>query len=131
MAKGDSNIPLNSRKNKRIFRLTKSSQTQEAKTAIMFIFPALILLIIFWIYPMFNAFYLSMQEYNMISSIKKFIGTQNYMNLIQDEAYKESLLHSLYFTVVVIPVQTAISLGLALLVKKVIPGIGLFRSVYF
>src|SRR5690606_35882554 len=39
--------------------------------------------------------------------------------------------NALYFAGVVIPLQTAIALGLALLVKKPFRGVGVFRTIYF
>ncbi len=104
---------------------------QESRAAYLFIFPAFILLALFIFYPMFRALLISFQNYNLISTRSSFAGMDNYAKLFTDRDFGASLWHSFYFTLVVLPVQTAISLGLALLVQRKFRGVGFFRTVYF
>ena len=104
---------------------------QESCAALLFIAPAFVLLAVFIFYPMFRALLISFQNFNLISAQASFAGFANYGKLLQDEAFGASLWHSFYFTIIVLPVQTAISLGLALLVQKKFRGVGFFRTVYF
>ncbi|GAA1135885.1 carbohydrate ABC transporter permease [Nesterenkonia lutea] len=64
-----------------------------------------------------------------------FMGLTQYVRILTDPdvsgQFLDALLHNLIFAAVVVPVQTALALALALLVKKNIPGIGIFRSLYF
>ncbi|WP_223066157.1 carbohydrate ABC transporter permease [Paenibacillus caui] len=103
----------------------------EQRTALWFILPAFLLLLVFVFYPMIQAFIISFQNYSLISSNKSFVGLDNYVQLFRDKEFLSSLAHSFYFAVIVIPVQTCISLGLALLIQKRRPGTGLFRTFYF
>ncbi|MGP4060391.1 carbohydrate ABC transporter permease [Halobacillus sp. H74] len=96
-----------------------------------FVTPVVILLIIFMLYPMIQAFIISFQEYNLISSNKELIGLDNYKNLLQDPEFLASLRHSFYFAAIVVPVQGAISLGLALLIQKNSPVNAVFRTIFF
>ncbi|UUZ97339.1 sugar ABC transporter permease [Paenibacillus sp. P25] len=50
---------------------------------------------------------------------------------MKDRAFFKSLGNSFYFAVIVIPIQTSIALGLALLVQKKTAAAGLFRTLYF
>jgi len=106
---------------------------QESRAAILFIIPAFVLLAVFIFYPMARALLISFQNYNLIggASSASFAGLSNYKSLLSDESFGTSLWHSFYFALIVIPVQTAIALGLALLVKRPLRGVGLFRTVYF
>jgi len=104
---------------------------QESRAAYLFIVPAFALLAVFIFYPMVRALIISFQNYNLISAQSSFAGFANYGKLFEDGAFGASLWHSFYFTLVVLPVQTAISLGLALLVQKKFRGVGIFRTVYF
>ncbi|RED65024.1 carbohydrate ABC transporter permease [Cohnella lupini] len=104
---------------------------QESRAAYLFIFPAFLLLALFIFYPMFRALLISFQNYNLISTRSAFAGLDNYAKLFTDRDFGASLWHSFYFTLVVLPVQTAISLGLALLVQRKFRGVGFFRTVYF
>lgn len=104
----------------------------ETRAALLFLAPAFLLLVLFVFFPMFRALWISFQYYNLINNASaEWIGLDNYRNLLQDESFRASLFHSFYFAAVVIPVQTAIAFGLALLVRGKFKGVGFFRTVYF
>lgn len=108
-----------------------SEKKNEALAAYLFILPALILLIIFLLIPMVQAFQNSFYDYNLISSKKIFTGLSNYKKLISDTNFLTSIKNSFYFGLIVIPIQTTLALGLALLIKKSFRGVGIFRTIYF
>lgn len=103
----------------------------EELTAWWFVLPALALLTIFVFYPMVQAFVISFQNYNLVGSTRSFVGLDNYTALLRDREFFRSLKHSLYFAVIVIPVQTSIALGMAMLIQKKFALTGFFRTVYF
>lgn len=103
----------------------------EERTAWWFVLPSFALLLIFVFYPMLQAFVISFQNYNLVGSTRSFIGLDNYKNLVTDREFLASLRHSFHFAIIVIPIQTSISLGLALLVQKKFALTGLFRTLYF
>ena len=61
----------------------------------------------------------------------KMIGIENYQKLFQDKNFWMALKNTVYFTVVVVPVQCILALGLALLVSKKFRGVAIFRTMYF
>jgi multiple sugar transport system permease protein len=60
-----------------------------------------------------------------------FAGFSNYAALFTDPVFWQSLKTTLVFNLIINPVQTAVALGLALLVNIKVPAIGLFRSIFF
>jgi len=106
-------------------------EKQESRAAFGFIVPAFALLAVFIFYPMLHALWISFQNYNLIAAHSSFAGWGNYRKLFSDGTFGASLWHSFYFTLIVLPVQTALSLGLAMLVQKKFRGVGFFRTVYF
>lgn len=108
-----------------------SFRRQEEWSAYAFILPAIAGLAIFTFYPMISAFIYSFKDFNLISPNSHFIGLDNYIELVKDRQFLDSLIHSFHFAIVVIPVQTALALGLALLVQKTAWYSGLFRTIYF
>jgi ABC-type sugar transport system permease subunit len=60
-----------------------------------------------------------------------FINFENYIKLFQDKDFWQAFKNTIYFTVVVVPVQTALALGLALLVAEKTRGVAFFRTMYF
>ncbi|MDD9271666.1 carbohydrate ABC transporter permease [Paenibacillus sp. GCM10023248] len=103
----------------------------EQATAFWFILPAIALLLVFVFYPMLQAFVISFKNYSLVGAGDVFVGWDNYVQLMKDQAFINSLKHSFYFAVIVIPVQTSIALGLALLIQRKTAGTALFRTLYF
>src|SRR4051812_46950884 len=93
------------RRNRGLSRL----RWDEAKWAYIFLLPNLIIFFIFTIYPVFASFYYSLNEWTLQSPMK-FIGLTNYANLFGDEIFHEVLFNTFYYTLGVIPVQTALAL---------------------
>ncbi len=98
--------------------------------------PAVLLLIAFVAVPFLAAIGFSL--YNVRLGDPRdpnFMGVEQYARIFTDPnisaQFLSALLHNLIFAAIVVPVQTALALGLALLVKKTIPGVGIFRSLYF
>ncbi|MEV0742548.1 sugar ABC transporter permease [Streptomyces sp. NPDC050549] len=64
-----------------------------------------------------------------------FFGLEQYRRLLTDPdlsgPFLRALLNNLTFAVVVVPVQTALALGLAILLNRKLKAIGLFRSFFF
>lgn len=113
-------------------RINKNTyERQESRAALWFILPATLLLALFIFYPMISAFFISFKKMNLINPQSSFVGFGNYIMLLKDASFIKSVMNSIYFAAVVIPLQTAIALGLALLVKKKFRGIGIFRTIYF
>ncbi|UKS27886.1 sugar ABC transporter permease [Paenibacillus sp. HWE-109] len=112
-------------------RKSQSFRKHEQATAFWFIFPAIALLLVFVFYPMLQAFIISFKNYSLVGAGDVFVGMDNYVHLMKDRAFFNSLKHSFYFAIIVIPIQTSIALGLALLIQKKTATAGLFRTLYF
>lgn len=100
--------------------------------AVIFLAPAVIMLSIWFVYPLIQSFLISFQDFNyMFKDRAKFIGFGNYISLFQDKEFYQALFHSLVFVAVVVPVQTFLSLLLAVLVNSKIKGRGFFRTAFY
>lgn len=116
----------------RVERKRPTYETQKRWLGIIFSLPALVLLFIFLILPVILAFSYSFMDYNMLNPDgKEFTGLDNYMRLFQDAIFLTSLKNTLYFTALVVPIQSAVALGLAILVNKKVKVAGLGRLFFF
>lgn len=93
--------------------------------------PLLIGLLVFTFIPIFWSIVLSFFNARRTVTPTEFIGLNNYINLFQDEAFRQTLVTGTLFAFFIIPTTFCISLGLALLVNSVRWGRGFFRSVFF
>ena len=104
---------------------------REAMWGIIFAIPWLLGLVIFVIGPMFYSFYLSFTKYDAVSS-PEWLGVTNYVRaFIGDDLFWPSLGRTFHYALVVVPLGTAGSLVLAMLLNRGQPGTALFRTFFF
>ena len=111
-----------------------ANQRKEAMVAWLFSAPALILLIIFLAIPFLMAIGLSFTDQRLIPNPNlptQIVGFRNYIRLFEDEAFIRGLLNNFYFVLVVVPIQTALALFLAILVNQSIKAVNTYRTMYF
>ena len=109
----------------------KKSRTQKTITAFIFIIPIMILFGIFRIYPILYSIYISFFDWNLLSSVKPFIGLGNYFVIFKDSVFLIALGNTLIYVIATVPFVFVISLSLALLFNNKIKFLGLFRAIYF
>lgn len=108
--------------------------TRQQLTPWLFAAPGLVLLLVFLIVPFALAFAFSFTDQRLIGNDDlgtKFVGARNYLRLFDDDSFWAALKNNFFFVVVVTPVQSAIALGLALLVNQKLAGTRFFRTIYF
>jgi multiple sugar transport system permease protein len=95
--------------------------------------PALIGLLLFLGIPTLLAFLLSFTNARLISPTgPSFVGIDNYTRAFtNDPTFVRSLFNTFYFAAVIVPVQSALGLALALLVNQKIRGVTIFRTIFF
>jgi putative chitobiose transport system permease protein len=98
-------------------------------TPYLFLAPALVLLGIFVIYPIFAVIYYSFTDYDIITP-PVFIGIENFQHLFADETFWLALTHSIIYLLVT-PILIVLSIGLAIIVNRQLRGIHIYRALYF
>jgi multiple sugar transport system permease protein len=61
----------------------------------------------------------------------EFVGFTQFTRLFNDPVFTRALFNNLLFTVLVVPIQTLLALGLALLLHQPLKGRALFRTLFF
>jgi len=97
----------------------------------LFIVPALIIFIIFRAWPIIYSFILSFFDVNIISG-NTFIGLKNYISLIHDQTYIKSLLVTIRFTSIILPLTIIWSLFVSIFLDyKFLRYPNFFKSLFF
>jgi multiple sugar transport system permease protein len=91
----------------------------DLKAALVFILPAMIGFLVFFLYPAIRGFYLSMTNYNLLSA-PKFVGLTNYSKLFSDPLFWNGLSVTTYYVVINIVIQTIVAIGLAVMMDRVV-----------
>ena len=94
------------------------SQVRDLGIALLFIFPAMIGLVVFSLVPTIRGIYLSFTEYNILGE-PKWIGIDNYTAIFADELFWNAMAVTLQYVVINIVFQIVIAIGLALLMHNV------------
>ncbi|MCP4706819.1 MAG: sugar ABC transporter permease [candidate division Zixibacteria bacterium] len=97
----------------------------------LFASPWLITFGIFWIYPLFYSLYLSFTDYRLMHHSYNWVGFDNFVRLLSDQAFLLSLKNTFIFVFGTIPITTVVSLVLALLIERNFKGRAIFRSGFF
>ena len=94
--------------------------------------PAVVLLAAFLIVPIAYTIYYSFFTYQVIRPDNIiFSGIENYTELFRDGEFWQALKNTVYFTVLVVPIQCGLALALAMLVTARRRGVSVFRTMYF
>lgn len=99
--------------------------------AYLFLIPSLFGLLVFTAFPVFFSLYISFFEWDLIAP-PVWIGAEHYRTLLTHDAiFRQVAWNTLYFLVGIVPVQTLLSLLLALLLNRKLPGMAFFRVLYY
>ncbi len=98
----------------------------------VFSLPGLIFLLLFLILPFCFAIYLSFTNARLNSARPiDLVGFRNYIRVFEDADFWRAFSNNLIFAAVVVPVQTALALWMAVLVNKKVRAVKFFRAVFF
>jgi raffinose/stachyose/melibiose transport system permease protein len=111
-------------------RLSGASATRR-RAGMLFVLPALLLYLVFMIYPFLQSIYFSFIDWNGADPIKRWVGLANYDELIHDSKFWLSLKHNLIWVVIGTIAPMAVAFLLAVLLQRRPRGFMLFRTVYF
>jgi ABC-type sugar transport system permease subunit len=96
--------------------------------AFLFILPALINFAIFRYIPIVQAIRASLYQYSLLGGYGDFIGLQHYQRMLTDPTFWRSLQATGLFVLYKVPLQIALSLGLAMLLSRQTVGTAIVRS---
>ncbi len=103
---------------------------QEALWAIVFMLPWIIGFVVFTAGPMIASLFISFTRYNVIRP-PSVIGLDNYERLLSDPRVAQSLMNTLYYTILNVPLSMIFALALALMLLRIGRAAGFFRTVFY
>ncbi|WP_295067467.1 carbohydrate ABC transporter permease [Ruminococcus sp.] len=91
------------------------------------IMPSLLGVLVFFIVPFCIVIY-----YSLINNpvLKEFVGLENYTKLFHNVAFTKAVKNTAFFSLVAVPLSVILSLGLAMLLERKIPGKSIFRTFF-
>ncbi len=105
-------------------------QIRKNWTAYLFLAPGMIHFLIFTLFAVSFAFYISFHKWNIIQPAKPFVGLDNYAKLFHDPKFHRSVINTLTFMIGV-PLNLAVGLAVALLLNTKVRGQAIYRTMYY
>ena len=103
---------------------------REARHLVLMLAPYLLGIGVLIALPAVVTFALALTEYDLIRS-PRFVGLENFRNLVDDEVFRISLRNSLLFMAFAVPLRLLGALGLALLLHRRYRGVGAHRTAAY
>ena len=104
----------------------------ERHPVLLFTTPALVVVFVLMVFPVFYTLYMSLHSWFASSLTKpEFVGLANFKRAFtQDERFRNALWLTLYFTTLATALQVFLGVALALLLHRPFRGKGFFRSIF-
>lgn len=107
----------------------KGLYLKETYMAYLFVAAPVLQFLLLMLGPLLYSLYSSFTDWNVLMG-SRFIGMNNFVNLVKDEKFLKSLFNTV-FLMLGIPIGMILSLLLAILLNRKIPGVKLFRLIYY
>jgi multiple sugar transport system permease protein len=118
----------------------KGIRGAEGRYGWAFVAPAIVIIGVFLVLPIFLALYVSFSDWNGLGSPlgnSDFVGPENYAKVLTDSGLAQrdfgtSIRNNFYYVILVVPLQTALALFLAVQVnRRILRGRGFFRTAFY
>jgi len=81
------------------------------------------------VFPWLFTVYMSVHEWNIVGDTT-FVGATNFIGLLSDARFLESIWHTFYFTVLAVVLPVVLGIGAAVVFHREFPARGLLRAVF-
>lgn len=109
----------------------RPTRRAQARLGILLVLPLVAIVVIFFLFPLANAVYYSLLDYNGVDPNPAFVGLANFAELATDPALWPALRNNVIWIVIGTIAPMVIGLGLALLMWSVRRGSGFYRVAFF
>ncbi len=101
-------------------------------TPYLFILPGLLFFATFMIYPLVQAFRISLYDWKIMpGAVSPFVGLGNYLRAFQDQVFWIALRNTVLYTVVTVPGQMILAMLVAVLLDAITRGRVIYRALYY
>jgi ABC-type sugar transport system permease subunit len=92
--------------------------------------PYLVFFGAFVAYPLIFSLILLFHRWNIVTPME-WVGAKNFLRVAEDALFYKSVMNTVFFLLIHIPLQIVVAISFALLLNSRVRGRGLFRAVYF
>jgi raffinose/stachyose/melibiose transport system permease protein len=104
---------------------------QKLAVIIAFLLPPGLIYFLLVLLPVIQAVHFSFYRWNGLGPMEDFTGLDNYARILRDTVFRRALGNNLLIVGLSVLVQLPLALGLALLIRRNLPGRAIFRVIFF
>lgn len=109
-----------------------SMKRQKQIIPYLFILPALILFVVFMVYPLLKGFQISFFDWSIMpNKPSTFIGLDNYTRIFSDKIAGVAFKNTILYVAITVPAQMIFAMLVAVLINSLTKGKMFFRAVYY
>ncbi|MCB5203983.1 sugar ABC transporter permease [Neorhizobium sp. T786] len=127
MAVAQDHVPSDARSTSPFWTVAR----RDSLAGFLFIAPQLIGVIVFVLVPLGLVFWYSLHEWNVLANTFTYTGSENYRMLLSDPSIVRVLGATAIFSVGLVIFNLSLALLLAVLLNQRLPGITVFRTLFF
>ena len=105
-------------------------KTRKGLFGFLFLLPVLVMVSIFFIYPLIKVVLMSFQEWKIMGG-SSFVGLSNYKKALADDEFWKTLWNTIIYAVIVTPMIFVPAVMLANALKKTSRSTKIFRTIFF
>jgi multiple sugar transport system permease protein len=110
-------------------RLARYFAVDSRRRYMVFVLPAVAVMMAVIIFPWIFTFFMSVHDWR-IGQAKTFVGLDNYLKLLNDERFRNSVSRTLVFTLLSVVLPVALGVASALVFHRKFPLRGLLRGIF-
>jgi multiple sugar transport system permease protein len=110
---------------------TRQRELRKTLLGLAFISPWLLGFLWLTLYPLVASLYYGFTEYAILTP-PRWVGTQNFVTMFtKDKLFWTSVINTLYFVGISVPLSTLLGIGLSLLLNSKVRGMSIYRTIYY
>jgi len=107
----------------------KKGRLEQQKSGYLMILPSYLIYTLFTLIPIIWTIVMSFTNYNLNTA--EFVGLKNYQKMLTDTLFQSSVLHTLQYSILTVPIAMVLGLALAMLLNRKIAGRPFFRTIFY
>ncbi len=108
------------------------NQKKTMLKAFLYMLPALLIIVVFVIFPMIHTIRMSFySDFNIFTKTGTGFGLESYKKVLSDKFFHQAVKNTFIYAIVTVPLSIVISLAIAMLLNSGIKGAKFFQTAYF
>ena len=108
----------------------RRSQFRKLALGLLFISPWIVGFLVFTIYPIYYTLRISFTRYSGFGE-PVWVGLANYRGLLSDVVFRDSLLNTLYYTALAVPIGIVVAMAMAIAMNQPLREISVYRAALY